>query len=110
MAQYPQSWFKNSARVWFGYLLTAVSAIPASGLGWFLLGRGLSRLSAILASISIAVFLGFAAEGIIYLWTNKRIEVTISLNRRYIIVITPASVTPKTKPVPAINDAFIRLV
>jgi hypothetical protein len=79
MAQYPQLWLHNTLEVWFGYLLTAIAAIPAAAVGLFLTSRGAGQQTAIIISVSLAVIGGFVAEWIIHLWPlgqERRVDST----------------------------------
>lgn len=67
MVQHPQSWLHNTVEVWFGYLLTAIAAIPAAAVGLLLTSRGAGQQTAIIISVSLAVIGGFVAEWIIHL-------------------------------------------
>lgn len=107
MAQYHQSWLNKSALSWFGYLLTALAALPASYLGWVLFHTGLSRLSSILISIAIALFVGFLAEAIVYWYTRNDVE--IGQIRVVIVTTTTLVPMPDSKPTSAVNNALIRL-
>lgn len=72
MAQHPQSWLHSTLEVWFGYLLTAIAAIPAAAVGLFLASRGADPQTAILVSVSLAVLGGFVAEWVIRLMSRRR--------------------------------------
>src|SRR2546426_7149246 len=79
MAKHPQSWLHSTLDVWFGYLLTAIAAIPASAIGLFLISRGAGQQTAILISVSLAVLGGFVAEWIVRLLPRRQRRLVVSV-------------------------------
>ena len=83
MAEYPRSWLCN-AREWVGYLFTALVGIPAAAFGWILLDKGVSRLSAVLISITVAVIGGFALDALTHVFLKSRASVSPRIDFRLI--------------------------
>jgi hypothetical protein len=95
MEQHPQSWLRSIRDVWFGYLLTAIAAIPASGIGLFLVSRGIGQQAAMVISVSLAVFAGFGAEAIIRFWPRGQTRLVVSMPG-FVLVVTAGPVRSKT--------------
>lgn len=65
-------WLRDTTHVWFGYILTALAALPASAVGMWLISKGVGRQTGVLISIALAVLGGFLGEAILSLRSRKR--------------------------------------
>ena len=86
-------WLHNTLKVWFGYLLTAFAAIPASAIGLLLIRRGTGQQTAILVSVSFAVLGGFVAERVVRSWPREQNRLVVSMPG-FVLVVTGVRTRP----------------